>query len=320
MTRRLAGTCVAVLLLFACGCISLGPFAPPEIEEVLVEESPRWLEVNRVALIDIDGFIASSPTPWFMPGATTVADVREKLDLAAEDYLVRAVVLRINSPGGTATAADTIYREIARFKAETGKPVVAAMGGVAASGGYYVALPADRIIAAPTTVTGSVGVIMKYLNVEGLYGKIGLRSEAIKSGDKKDIASATRPLTPEERKILQNVIDSLYRQFLDAVKAQRTQMTADDAAFIADGRIVTAQEALDHHLVDRIGYLDDALAEARALAGIRTADVILYRAHPDYNANIYAGRPGGAGLVEAGLDMLLRRGSPNFLFLWSPGS
>ena len=320
MRRKLpAWVALFVLSVAFSGCISIAPGFSGRLETVLVEESPRWFEMNRIALIDVDGFIATSEGPWFSWAGTTVADVKEKLHRAAADWRVRAVVMRINSPGGEASASDMIYCEVLEFRQETGKPVVAALMGTAASGGYYAALAADRIVAAPTTVTGSVGVLMEFINVEGLFGKIGLRSEVVKSGGKKDIGSPMRAMTDEERKILQGVNRALFDRFVQNVRSRRPKMTDEDVATISDGRIVTAEQALSLHMVDRVGYLDDAIAEARDLADIASADVILYRAVPHYNTNIYAQHRPAAGLIEQGLERLLRRSGPTFLYLWSPG-
>jgi len=320
MARRFLIVIAALgLVLSLCGCIDLGPLVAGRMEEVLVEESDRWFEVNRIALIDVDGFIGSVPGAWFAGRGTTVADIKEKLKRAADDWRVCAVVLRINSPGGEVTACDTIHREVLRFKAETGKPVVAALMGLATSGGYYVAAAADHIVAAPTSVTGSIGVVMQFVNVEGLFGKVGLRSEVVKSGEKKDIASPMRAMTPEERDILQKINLSMFDRFMQVVRRGRPQMTESDAKVIQDGRILTGEQAVNLHMADRTGYLEEAFDEARALAGVRSADVILYRPFPHYNTNIYARHGAGQGLLEQGMALLLRRRGATFLYLWSPG-
>jgi protease-4 len=312
-----AGAAAALLALSLAGCINVGPFPSPELERVVVEKSDRWVERNRIALVDISGFIASESGFWTMFGGTSVADVQQKLELAGADSRVRAVVLRINSPGGEASASDVIYQEVLRFKEKTGKPVVAALMGTAASGGYYVALSADRIVASPTTITGSVGVIMDLINMEKLYGKLGLQSVVIKSGEKKDIGSPTRPMTPEEREILQGLNRALFDQFVAVVRERRRGMDAQQLKTVSDGRVVSAQEALQLNLVDRVGYLRDAIQVARELANIESADVILYRAAPSYNSNIYAQASTGL-LLEEGLNMLLLRRGPTFLYLWAP--
>jgi protease-4 len=160
---------------------------------------------------------------------------------------------------------------------------------------------------------------MRFLNVEGLYGKYGLRSEVIKSGDKKDIASSTRPMTDAEREILESVNRALFDRFRDAVRTHRKGMTPDDLARISDGRILTAEQAKELHMVDDIGHLDDAIAEARRLAGIKTSDVILYTPSHDHNSNIYAQAAARGDLILQSLNVILRRRGPTFLYLWSPG-
>ncbi len=315
--RRLAALWPALSALLLAGCIQVN-LGPPPLHAVRVQSSGRWFETNRIALIDIDGFIGAGAPPWSIMAGTTVADVKERLDRAAADHAVRAVVLRINSPGGEVSASDAIYDEIRRFRRNTDKPVVAACVDVAASGGYYVALASDRIVGAPTSVTGSIGVIMNLVNVEGLFGKIGLRPETIKSGPMKDIGAPTRAMTEEERRLLQELNRALFERFLAVVRERRPGMSPQDVAAVSDGRVVGAQRAFELGLLDRIGYLHDAIAEARDLAGIPAADVILYQRVPAYNSNIYAlaQRPGG--VLEEGLALLTRQQRPGFLYLWDP--
>ncbi len=313
-----AGGAGALLALALAGCINVGPFPQEGLERVVVEKSGRWIETNRIALIEVSGFIASESGFWTLLGGTSVADVQQKLQLAAADSHVRAIVLRINSPGGEASASDTIYQEVLRFKETSGKPVVAALMGTAASGGFYIALSADSIVAAPTTITGSVGVIMDLINMEKLYGKLGLEPVVIKSGEKKDIGSPTRPMTPEEREILQGLNRALFDQFLAKVRERRPAMDEQQLKIVSDGRVMGAQEALQLKLVDRVGYLRDAIQTACSLAKIESADVVLYRSTASYNSNIYA-QAGTGLLLEEGLNMLLLRRGPTFLYLWAPG-
>ncbi len=316
MRRTTSALLLGALLLTAAGCISVGPMLTGKMETVVVRESPRWLEFNRIALVEVEGVIGSGG--GLLRGGTTAADVREKLKRAARDGGVRAVVLRINSPGGEVGASDTIYREVLRFRRETGKPVVACLMDTAASGAYYVACAADRIVASPNAVTGSVGVVIQLLNVEGLFGKLGLRTITIKTGQMKDIGSPTRPMTDKEREVLAGIAEGHFERFLRVVREARPEMTDPDAATISDARVLTAQQALDLHMVDGVAYLEEAIADARKLAGIETADVILYRPFPDYRSNIYARREAGDELLMEGLDMLLRGSKPTFLYLWCP--
>lgn len=317
MQRQLVALCLFLLVTQLAGCFQVN-LGPPPLQTVRVESSGRWFEGNRIAIIDIDGFIGAGSLPFGVQVGTSVADVKERLDRAAADPAVRAVVLRINSPGGEVSASDAIYDEIVRFRRESGKPVVAACIDIAASGGYYVALASDRIVGAPTAVTGSIGVIMNLVNVEGLFGKIGLRPETIKSGGMKDIGSPVRAMSEDERKVLQGINESLFRRFLDLVRERRPGMSEADLAAVSDGRVFSATRALELHLFDRVGYLRDAIADARDLAGVRTADIILYQRMPAYNSNIYAWSQRPAGILEEGLGMLVRQQRPGFLYLWSP--
>ncbi len=318
LKRSLCAALLSLACLFSVGCLSLG-LLPTEMERVTVEESERWLETSRVALVDIEGFIGLDDS-WLL-GGTTVADLKEKLNRARQDWRVKAVVLRINSGGGAVSASDAMYEEVKQFNEETGKPVVACMMGTAASGAYYTALGADHIMASPTTVTGSVGVIMHFLNVQGLYNKLGLQSQVIKSGEKKDMGSPAREMTEDEKRILEGIMKSLFDRFLSIVKQERPDMTDEDISTIADGRVVDAQDALDFHMVDSTGHLDDAIAKAQELAGISDSDVVIYRAWPHYNANIYSktsSQSGGPNLLAEGLKMFLRRRGPVFLYMWWP--
>ncbi len=251
-----------------------------------------------------------------------MADVKEKLKRAREDSGVRAIVLRINSPGGGVWSADTINYEVRRFKQETGRPVVACITGMGASGGFYVALAADRIIASPAALTGSVGVISEFVNVQGLFKKLGLQSTAIKTGARKDMGSPMRELTPEEKQILQNVVDTLFKRFVATVRKSRPQVTDADLAKFSDGRVLTAQQALDLHLIDGIGYLEDAIDQAKRMAHITHADVVLYRPFPDYTANIYATaqEPQLNALQQAlgALGSMADMDRPAFMYLYRP--
>ena len=186
---------------------------------------------------------------------------------------VRGIVLRIDSPGGGVAPAQEIYEEVGKIKRE--KKVVASIESVGASGGYYIACAADRIVANPGTITGSIGVITEFVNVEQLLQKIGLKSFVIKSGKHKDIMSPTREPTEEDKKILQEVIDNIHNQFIDAV-ADGRKLDREKVVEIADGRIFSGQQARDLGLVDSLGNFQDAVALAAQLAGIEGEPSIVY--------------------------------------------
>jgi protease IV len=313
----------AVAALALAGCSVLSIDLTPRVRP-LQEETVEGRGDAKILMMDVTGFISDeSPTGVLTLGTPParvpmLVRVREELKKAQKDAKVRALVVRINSPGGTVTASDIIFRELEEFRKATGIPIVASMMDVAASGGYYVALAADTIVAHPTTVTGSIGVIMISLNAEGLLQKVGLAATAIKSAEHKDMGSPFRPLTADERAIFQSVIDDLQRQFVAKV-VERRKIAPATAAGLADGRIYTAQQALAYHLVDRIGYVADAVAAARQAAQLETARVIVYKRPREYRATYYAKAEAEASSL-ATLSQLagLTGAGPKFLYLWSP--
>jgi protease IV len=226
--------------------------------------------------------------------------------------------VRLNTPGGTVTASDIIYRELMLFRERTKVPVVAVMMDVAASGGYYIALAADAIVAHPTTVTGSIGTILITANAEGLMQKLGVSANTIKSAELKDMGSPFRAMRPEERQIFQSVIDELQRQFVAKV-VERRNIPEAAARTLADGRIYTAPQALGHRLVDSIGYLPDAIDTAKRAAGVSDARVIVYKRPRQYRATYYAQAKGEAHALEAVGELAAVAGvGPKFLYLWAP--
>ncbi|MBH0199346.1 MAG: signal peptide peptidase SppA [Nitrospira sp.] len=210
---------------------------------------------DRIALIRVEGVI--------MDAQQTVTDLRR----FSENPAVKAIVLRIDSPGGGVVPSQEIYDEVKRVRAKNNKTVIASMGSVAASGGYYIAAATDRIVANPGTLTGSIGVIMETANVEGLLQKIGVEGIVIKSGKYKDVGSPLRKMSEEERGLLQSVMDDVHKQFIEAV-AEGRDLELDAAQALSDGRIFTGRQAKDARLVDELGDLEDAIQLAADTAGI----------------------------------------------------
>lgn len=210
---------------------------------------------RRVGLVEIEGPIRSS------------GPAIRQLKRYTKDRSIAAVVVRIDSPGGEVGASQEIYSEILRLRREGKKRVVASLGDVAASGGYYVAVAADTIVANPGSVTGSIGVILELYNAEGLYRKLGLNFTVVKSGKFKDIGSSARPVLPEERELLQGVADDTYGQFVDAV-AEGRRLSREAVLKVADGRVFTGRQALGFGLVDLLGGYEDAIAVAGRMAGL----------------------------------------------------
>lgn len=209
---------------------------------------------QKVAVVELEGIIIQSEP------------IVRELNEHRENPSVRAVVIRVNSPGGVVAPTQEIYSAIQRVR-KSGKPVVASLGSVAASGGYYVATAADRIYASPGTLTGSIGVIMQMANVEGLLKKVGVDLVVVKAGQYKDIGNFARAMTPEERRILQSLLDDVYNQFVDAVARGRKLDRATVEAF-ADGRIVSGKQAQQLKMIDALGGLDEAIEDAARLAGL----------------------------------------------------
>lgn len=234
------------------------------------KDSPgRGAEDSQVGVIRIEGVIAGEQGQgWLSSSTGSARSIMNQLRSAQRDSGVKAVVIRINSPGGSAASAQEIVEEVQRLR-QGGKKVVVSMGDVAASAGYWIAAQADTVVAAPSTLTGSIGVIMEWQNFEQLFNNLGIESEVIKSGPYKDAGSSTRSLTPAEREILQGIVDDTYQQFLDDIAQRRAgKISRENLEDIADGRVFTGRQARDLGLVDELGNFYDAVGLAASLAGI----------------------------------------------------
>src|SRR5881296_465264 len=239
--------------------------------EILLQRGTRGT-TDKVAVITMRGLISSS-----LPGNVTdsmVDDMRTALQQARDDDRVRAIVVEIDSPGGEVTASDAIYSALVKARAR--KPVVVYMDSLAASGGYYVSCGGKFLMANETTITGSIGVIIQTLNYEQLFNKVGLASVVFKSGKFKDMLNGARPITPEERDLVQNFIMKTYDKFLGIVAKERNLPADLLRNTIADGRILSGKEALEHKLIDGLGELDDAFSKAKELGNAPDAKVVKY--------------------------------------------
>lgn len=302
-----------LLLLAAAGCTLLKVSMIEELEP-LTERVIAGSGRDKVLVIDLSGFISSREGDTLFGGRKKpglLARVREELDRARSDRSVKALVLRINSPGGSVTASDVLYHELKAFKRDTGVKVVAHIMDVGTSGAYYAALAADRITAQPTSVTGSIGVIMFRLDATGLMQKIGLQTVEIASGERKGMGSPFRTLLPEERALFQNLIDSLQDRFVNIVVEERN-LAPEVVKKLADGRVFTSREAQAAGLVDGIGYIDDAVEEAKKLANIESASVVTYFRPGEYRDNVYS-----MNLINIDMSALAGVG-PHFLYVWWP--
>jgi protease-4 len=243
----------------------------PRFREILLQRGAR-VTTDKIVVITMRGLISSS-----LPGTVSdsmVDDMRAALQQARDDSRVKAIVLEVDSPGGEVTASDAIYNALVKARAR--KPVVVYMDSLAASGGYYVSCGGKFLMASETTITGSIGVIIQTLNYEQLFNKVGLASVVFKSGKFKDMLNGARPITPEERDLVQNFIMKTYDKFLGIVAKERNLPADLLRNTIADGRILSGKDAYDHKLIDGLGELDDAFGKARQLGNAPDAKVVKY--------------------------------------------
>lgn len=271
-------------LLFAALAMVLSACAPTSVtfnfgaddgklKATRVIEEPGAGDAS-IALIDVRGLIVDAPERGLWASySSPVDDLVARLNHAEHDPSVKAVILRINSPGGTVSASDTMYREVRRFAETSKKPVVASLGEVAASGGYYLALSADTIIAQPTCITGSIGVIMPTMNFSEGLGKLGITARSIKSGANKDLANPFEPMRESQYVVLQGMVDEFYTRFRGLVVSRRPNLrgSIDD---LTDGRVVTGARAVEAGLADSEGNMTEAFDAAKRLAGITAANLI----------------------------------------------
>jgi protease-4 len=276
---------------------------------------------NKIAIIEVEGMLINARTGGFLqPTENKVSLFKEQLDRAAADDHVKAVVLRVNSPGGTVTASDTMYQMLTRFKARTHKPVIASIQEVCASGGYYVSCASDAIVANPTSVVGSIGVIFNTFDASRGMDKIGIRAEAIKSGPLKDMGSPFKAIAPEERAVMQGMVDEYYARFVSVVKSHRT-VNDDTQRTATDGRVFSGEQAMKIGLVDRLGLLEDAIALARRMGDAPGARPVMFRRPYGYSGSIYANSE--APQPKANVTQLQIPGADSFLpsgfyYLWQP--
>jgi protease-4 len=309
--------CLALAPLVTA-CISLD--LPGGVPQPLVETTVFGESGPKILMLQIDGVLNDEPdSTWYgTRRESPVARMREELDRARRDRSIAALLLRIDTPGGTVTASDLLYQEIQRFKQERGLPVIAQLMGMATSGGYYVAMSADTVVAHPTTVTGSIGVLFAGVNLSGLMAKFGVADQTLTSGPYKDAGSPLRPMRPEERAQIQSVIDDMYQRFLEVVRQGRPQLDPAAIARLADGRIYSAPQALANGLVDKVGDVEEAVAVARTRAGIAEARVVTYHRPREFRRNLFtAAAPVEPSHVEWPLPRF-HLPQPAFLYLWAP--
>jgi protease-4 len=318
---------IIVGIVLACGVLPVGFVAVAGMlggSSSSVSSAARWEEEvisgsgsDRIVVINVSGTIGSEAGGLFSGGGVGHSDLLSQIEQATEDEKVKAVVLRVDSPGGGVVASNELYVELKKLQA-AGKPLVVSMGSTAASGGYYISAPADKIFANADTFTGSLGVIMTVTNYAETYEKLGLKDYVFKSGEFKDIGSGSREPSAEEAAILQSIIDDAYQGFVDII-AEGRGLSRDEVLKIADGRIYNGSQALALGLIDELGGIKDAIASAQSLASLENALVVQYTTIPSFGELLFmqANRPAFEGDL-LGLEQLTNPQAPRLEYRWMP--
>jgi len=331
---RLLFWIVVLVLVAGCGTPSflITPVANSNILDEQELQAGSW-GGGKVVIIPVEGVIANARMGGLLqPTENVLSLFTQELEKAAADPEVKAVVLRVNSPGGTVTASDAMYQLLKRFRAHTGKPVVASAQEVAASGAYYVSCGADKIVAQPSSLVGSIGVIFETLEFEGTLQKIGVSAGAIKSGSLKDMGSPFRSMKPSEREVFQSMVEEDFAGFIKIVTDNRpnvekpvsdlTQYAESNYGGTYSGRVWSGRKAMELGLVDQLGLLEDAVALAKQLAGAPRAGTVMYMRPYGYGGSIYASNVVPAPKAESltlqlpGQSQILPSG---MYYLWQPG-
>jgi protease IV len=319
--KTIGGLFAVFIFLITSACsphFHLDLFGTEQIKEVVLKPSPSK---NKILVLNLKGFISSSiPTSVLKKEESPISQIYYRLEKASEDPRIKGVILRLDTPGGEVTATDIIYNEILNFREKTNLPVVALMMGVAASGGYYVASACDFIIAHPSTITGSIGVISIFPDIHELMDQLGIQVNIIKSGNMKDAGSSFKELSPKEKDIFQEIVNEHYEKFLDAVHQNRKEvLSREKLAELADGRVYTGSQALELKLIDEIGYFNAAQDKIKELAGIQDAQLVAYTYYPQKTTNIYSAESNHNISFEENIYSKLFQSLPSgFYYLWLP--
>jgi protease-4 len=314
-----------IFLFTSCAFVNVPIMSSTQpLEEQVIEGEGHY----KILIIDITGTISDKKEYkgfGLKEKISPLVRLKEALQKAEMDDDIVGVIVKINSAGGTVTASDIMYHELLGFKERKGIPLYASLMDIGASGGYYVASASDEIFAHPTTITGSIGVIVLKFNVEDLFSKIGIDEESIKSGEKKDIMSPFRPLKADEKEIMQTIINQLHNRFIDVVVDGRNgKLTRQEVELLADGRIYTAEQAFKKGLIDQIGYVDDAIEEMKKTLDIEEARIVTYYRPGTYKATVYSSTPFDAeqptviNLIGINTDGLSLFDGVSFMYLWKP--
>lgn len=276
----------SLLMIQGCAFISLDlssfiQFQPFE-ERILKSGSD-----DKILVVEILGPITTTAVRDFIPRQGTLERLDGIIEKAKKDKNIKGLILKIDSPGGSVTASDLVFSQIKEFKEAQKIPVVACVTGQGTSGAYMVALSADSIVALPSSVVGNVGVLLPSISLEGLMDKLGIRNQTLTSGKFKDTGNPLRDMTTEDKAILEGIIKEFHRDFLTKVKEQRP-VTAEDLAIIEDGRVMTATSGMKVHLIDQVGYYEDALKAMESLSKTESPTVVVYRRRGENEGGFYS--------------------------------
>ncbi len=286
LNMRLCTLMASLLMIQGCAFISLDlssfiQFQPFE-ERILKSGSD-----DKILVVEILGPITTTAVRDFIPRQGTLERLDGIIEKAKKDKNIKGLILKIDSPGGSVTASDLVFSQIKEFKEAQKIPVVACVTGQGTSGAYMVALSADSIVALPSSVVGNVGVLLPSISLEGLMDKLGIRNQTLTSGKFKDTGNPLRDMTTEDKAILEGIIKEFHRDFLTKVKEQRP-VTAEDLAIIEDGRVMTATSGMKVHLIDQVGYYEDALKAMESLSKTESPTVVVYRRRGENEGGFYS--------------------------------
>lgn len=306
------------IIISGCATINFGP-SLGELKEVTIEgEGP-----GKILLVNVDGVINNQKDSTFSGNTLRlgmVEKIRSIVEKAEKDDEIKALLIKINSPGGTVTASDIIFHLLKTYKESRKVRIYIQVMDLAASGGYYIALAGDEIIAHPTSLIGSIGVIALKVNLQGLMAKIGVSWEIVKSGDKKDFMSPFRSFTKEERELFQGAIDRLHTRFVTLIAENRSALNISQVKSLADGRVFDAEQAKDLKLIDHIGYVTDTVHRIKSDLNNSNLKLVTYHRNNDFQGNIYSQfqKPTSFNLINLDLGFNPNALSPYLLYVWSP--
>lgn len=309
---------VLAIIISGCATINLGP-SLGELKEVTVEgEGP-----GKILLVNVDGVINNQKERTFSGNTLRlgmVEKIKSIVEKAEKDKEIKALLIKINSPGGTVTASDIIFHLLKTYKEKSKVRIYIQVMDLAASGGYYIALAGDEIIAHPTSLIGSIGVIALKVNLQELMAKIGVSWEIVKSGDKKDFMSPFRSFTKEERELFQGAIDKLHTRFVTLIAKNRSALDISQVRPLADGRVFDAEQARELKLIDHIGYVTDTVHRIKSDLKNSNLKLVTYHRNNDFQGNIYSQfqKPTSFNLINLDLGFNPNALSPYFLYIWSP--